>query len=179
MIGGATAVGTTELERAYLDSHAALIRLLARQLRSRDAAEDMAQDLFVAISEAQPSAAVRNPRAFVFRIANHLASNRLKQDSRRASLRAANADILWTAVDELTPERQLLDSEALATIGAAIERLPARTRQILAWRRIDGLTNREIASRLGISDTAVEKHMRNAMAALVRALEQDNLPYAG
>ncbi len=168
---GAVLDGTSELEAVYADSRARLVRYLTRQTRCSQTAEDLAQDVFLAIPKARPIEPLHNPRAFLFRIASNLVLNRAKQETRRRELRDANVAVLWTAVDEVTPERQLLGEEALAQVGAAIERLPDRTRQILAWRRIDGLTNREIAVRLGISDTAVEKHMRSAMAALIRALD--------
>src|SRR3546814_14564515 len=84
--------------------------------------------------------------------------------------RSTRTDTLfpYTTLFRSTPERELLGREALGTVDTAIDALPERTRQILAWRRIDHLTNRAIAQRLGISETAVEKHMRKAMFALAR-----------
>lgn len=171
--------GRVELEAAYADNRERLLDFLTRELRCRQTAEDLVQEVFLAIPRARPIGPLGSPRAFLFRIASNLAINRSTQEARRRELREANAAILWTAVDEVTPERQLLGAEALARIDAAIARLPERTRQILAWRRIDGLTNREIAGRLGISRTAVEKHMRTAMASLVRALDDDIARPAG
>ncbi len=168
-----------ELQAAYAESRPSLVRFLTRRLKNREAAEDLTQDVFVAISRVSPITGVRNPRSFLFRIAGNLALNSVQQETRRRQLRDGNADILWTAVDELTPERELLGREALAQIDQAVQELPERTRQILAWRRVDGLTNREIASRLAISETAVEKHMRSAMASLVRALDDGGPGRAG
>lgn len=162
--------GGCELEIAYRDSRGSLLSFLVGRLRSREAAEDVVQDVFLAIPKVRDASPVRDPRALLFRIASNIAINRGKQESRRADLAASHADILWSVVDEITPERELLGSEALGLVDAAIDRLPARTREILAWRRIDHLTNREIAERLGISQTAVEKHMRKAMLALSEAL---------
>lgn len=174
-MSGAMFDAAGELEAAYADNRERLLLYLTRQLRCRQTAEDLVQDVFLAIPKATPIRPVANPRAFLFRVASNLAVNRSKQEARRRALREANAAILWTAVDEVTPERQLLGSEALARVDAAIARLPERTRQILAWRRLDGLTNRAIAARLAISDTAVEKHMRGAMAALALALGDDEI----
>ena len=170
--------GNRELEAAYTDSRDRLVQYLTRQLKCRHTAEDLVQDIFLAIPKTASIRPIQNPRAFLFRIANNLVSNRVRQDARRRELREMNADILWTAVDEVTPERQLLGAEALAQLSAAVDCLPERTQQILAWRRIDGLTNREIAARLGISDTAVEKHIRKAMAFLAAALNADDAPSA-
>lgn len=170
-VSGRTFDSGCELEIAYHDSRKSLLGFLMGRLRNREAAEDVAQDLFLAIPKVREVSPIRDPKAMLFRIASNLAINKSSQDARRADLLASHADILWTVVDEVTPERALLGREALDTVDAAIDALPERTRQILAWRRIDHLTNREIAARLGISETAVEKHMRKAMFALARALD--------
>ncbi|WP_296615446.1 sigma-70 family RNA polymerase sigma factor [Sphingomonas sp.] len=160
-----------ELEAAYTESHAGLVRFLATRLDSRHHAEDLAQDLFLALPRLSCAEPVRSPKSLLFRIARNLAINFNGQETRRAEIRAANADVLWTAVDEVTPERHLLGQEALDAINAAIEALPERTRQILAWRRLEGCRNVDIAARLGISTTAVEKHLRHAMTELVAAID--------
>ncbi|MEP9404079.1 RNA polymerase sigma factor [Sphingomonas sp. VNH70] len=149
------------------------MRYLTRRLSCRHTAEDVAQDVFLAIPRIRPLRPIVNPRGLLFRIASNMAINLRNQDGRRRELRERHAAILWAAVDEVTPERQLLGGEALACVAQAIGGLPERTRQILHWRRIDGLTNREIAGRLGISTTAVEKHMRTAMATLIRAVDPE------
>lgn len=160
-----------ELESAYAESRAGLVRFLSARLDNRHHAEDLAQDLYLALAGVPETEPVRSSKNFLFRVARNLAVNFNGQESRRAAIRNANADILWTAVDEVTPERQLLGEEALAVINATIATLPERTRQILAWRRLDGCRNVEIAERLGISTTAVEKHLRQAMAQLLAAVD--------
>jgi RNA polymerase sigma factor (sigma-70 family) len=162
--------GQSELEIAYGSNRALLVRYLAGKLDDRHKAEDIAQDIFLALPDRSRNEPIRNPRSFLFRMASNLAINLNLKDARRDALSAQHADILWSAVDEITPERALLGNEALAAIEAAIDALPERTRQILVWRRIDGLTNVTIASRLGISTTAVEKHLRKAMAQLGQTL---------
>ena len=66
--------------------------------------------------------------------------------------------------------------ERLKVVGAALDRLPQRTRASFLMHRIDGLKYREIAERLGVSQSAVEKHIARAALALGEArarLERD------
>lgn len=161
------------LEAAYNDNRPQLIRYLAGKLNNRHSAEDLVQEIFIALRHVRQDAPIRNPRGFLFRMANNLAINLNTQESRRAELRAEQVGILWTAIDEITPERTLLGDEALSALNAAIAELPDRTRQILAWRRLEGIPNRKIAEHLGISTTAVEKHLRKAMAHLAKAIYRE------
>jgi len=171
MIAPANVSLSAELEEAYTESRASLVRFLSRRLDNRYQAEDLAQDIYVALRHFDGRDNIGSPRGLLFRVARNLAINLNSQEARRAALRKSQADILWTAVDEVTPERHLLDREALEAIGAALADLPERTRQILVWRRLDGLRNVEIARRLGVSTTAVEKHLRTAMTHLAGALD--------
>ena len=168
---------STELEEAYAESRASLVSFLSRRLDNRHQAEDLAQDIYVALRHFSGRGDVESPRGLLFRVARNLAINLTSQEARRAALRRSQVDILWTAVDEVTPERHLLDREALEIIGAAVAELPERTRQILVWRRLDGLRNVEIARRLGVSTTAVEKHLRAAMTHLAGALDAQAPPF--
>jgi RNA polymerase sigma-70 factor (ECF subfamily) len=72
-------------------------------------------------------------------------------------------------VEEISPERVLQGRQAVTALRTALEELPQRTRAIFLLHRFEGLKYKEIARRLGISSSSVEKHM---MAAIkhVRAL---------
>lgn len=170
------ALHSDPLEQAYGDNRTLLVRYLASKLDNHHSAEDLVQEIFLALPHVRRDPPIRNPKSFLFRMANNLAINFNVQEARRAALRAEHADILWSAVEEITPERHLLGDQALFAINRAIADLPARTREILAWRRLDGVPNVEIARRLGISTTAVEKHLRKAMAHLARAIGTGSHP---
>lgn len=62
-------------------------------------------------------------------------------------------------------EMSLLYKELMAQIPQVLEQLPPRSREIFLMSRKQGLKNREIAEKLAISTTAVEKHIKRALEA--------------
>lgn len=147
-----------------------LVRFLARRLGDFALAEDLVQDLWLKLAQRPVQASEpRSLRAFAFHAAAGLSSNHLQKQAARSRIRSETLEVLWQVTDEETPEDHLLGNEALARMDVALAALPERTRQVLHWRRQDGLTQREIAERLGVSQTAVEKHMRKGVAVLAQA----------
>jgi RNA polymerase sigma-70 factor (ECF subfamily) len=67
-------------------------------------------------------------------------------------------------------ERVVLSEEALHRVDAALLQLNERTRDVFVLNRLEQMKNREIAQMLGISESAVEKHMTKALAHLARVV---------
>ena len=68
------------------------------------------------------------------------------------------------------PERTALARDELRRLQTALDRLPDRPRQAVVMRRVEGLTGREIAARMGISEAAVSKHIDAGIRALANLL---------
>ena len=63
------------------------------------------------------------------------------------------------ASEEPSPERQVIDRDELHRLAQLIARLPGRVRDVFTLRRVYGLSQREVAERLGLAESTVEKHM--------------------
>ena len=167
--GESGAIIDPSLLRAFLENHPDLVRFLSRRLRCLFTARDLAQEVYLRLARAGGEDTVENPRALLFRIAANLATDYVRVQGRRAELlQEANA-LLWDQEDEISPERQILARDELVRIGAALASLPERTRRVFYLNRFEGVTQSEIARRLGISRTSVEKHMRRAWARVADA----------
>lgn len=153
--------------RAYLRHRPELLRFLHSRLRCATAAEDAVQEVYLRASRATPP--IRNPKALLFETAANLIRNLVRADGRRAAF-SAYADLVSPPDNPLTPERSLLDVEALRRAKAIIDDLPPQCAEVFRLHRFEGLTQREVAQRLGVSTTAVEKSMRRAMARLAAAV---------
>jgi len=160
------------LRAVLLEHRAALLRYFIARRVPPDEAEDILQDLVVKL-ESHASGPVAEPRAYLYRMAENLLFDRIRSEGRRRGREkawvAAQAGATLDADDRPSPEQAMIARERLALVSSALAALPERT--LLAFRRyrIEGIPQRQIAAELGISLSAVEKHLQKAYQAVVEA----------
>jgi RNA polymerase sigma-70 factor (ECF subfamily) len=145
------------------------MKRIERAFPSRADAEDALQSAFLRLEEYRARAAVENPTAFLVRSSLNAGIDQ----RRRGRVRGESGD-RQAALDELIDEAPLQDDaliarQRLARVMAALDRLSPRTREVFLMNRVDELKYAEIAARLGVSVSAVEKHMAKAILHLTRA----------
>jgi RNA polymerase sigma factor (sigma-70 family) len=143
-----------------------LVRYLRRKLGCRANAEDVAQETLERALKASQEGTVRYPRAFLFRIAANLTINHVVAARRRQATLDRARSYLFAEIESKSPEQEVADRQEVALMESVVAMLPEKTRRILYLNRCEGLSQSQIATLLGISKTAVEKHMRRAMARL-------------
>lgn len=156
--------------REVLPLEAALVRYLRRNCREDDDIPDLRQEVYVRMYE---MARQRRPdliKPFMFATARNLLIDRARR-ARIVSIEAFSVlDMEELSVDELTPERHVTGHEELSLLHAALEELPTRCREVVKLRKIDGLSQREVAVHMGISEDTVEKQIGKGMRVLADAL---------
>ena len=156
-------------------AHAELLRFLGARLPGADA-DDVAQECYLRLQRYEHLLVVRDPKAFLFRVAVNLLTDRARQHARRQRdlQRFGGAVHFEDAQDAPCTAAALEDvrasEEALRMISAAIERLPTKCRRALLMQRIDGLSHEEIAATLSVSKSMVEKYIARAVGTLRAAL---------
>lgn len=163
------AIDRNGLLRSYHRHEPEIIGFLTNRLRCAATAADLAHDLYVRVLHGQHPARVRNPRAYLFRMAANLASDHQRDEARRRDIETECQRLLWSGPDPQTPERHAMARHDLTALHRAVAELPARTRYIFYQNRFRGVRQADIAAELGVSTTTVEKHMRRVMAALAEA----------
>ena len=169
---------TTNLIAAFEACYDELLRFLTRRTGSTERAADVAQDTYLRIAAASEQGdAVRNPRAYVFRIARNLAIDTLRKDSRIAN-RTAEENHAATVADPLaSPENLVLARERLRILDDTLTDLPPNVRRALLMSRVDGLTFSEIAAELGVSESMVAKYIARGLRAgrdRLRRIDEEN-----
>lgn len=142
-----------------------------RRVRNDTEVEDLVQDVFARIVARDSSEPVGHLGGYVLRTATSVLADR----ARRRAVRHVDLHVVLDTDrqgdDELDPERVLSAKEDLNAVTAALLSLPERTRTIFVLRRLEGQRHADIARHLGISVSAVEKHMLRAVRHLTAEME--------
>jgi RNA polymerase sigma-70 factor (ECF subfamily) len=144
-----------------------LRNLLMRRGRTRDDAEDLIQEAFLKMQEyCDRGGQVLQPEGFLVRTAFRLSAN-ARRDAHPELYCVERVENLTFIVDtKPTPDEVLAADQCLQRMRKALDCVSRRTRDVLFMQRLDGLSYAQIAERLGISVSAVEKHIASALATL-------------
>lgn len=160
-----------QLERVAAEYRAPLLRFFRRRVAPGEDADDLVQEVFSRLA-GQDLATIANIQGYTFQVA----ANVLRDRARRASVRSI---IVATpegmdVVDEagFSPERILQSREALRIMVAALYELPETVRVVFSQYHFDGVAQVEIARRMGLSLSTVEKHMAKANSHLLYRLRK-------
>ncbi len=156
---------------AYLRKRADLVRFFTLRTGSAAAAEDVVQDLYVKLTETETPADLRNPEAFLYRMGSNLMLDRAK-----AQRRAAARDHAWSQAgagdgpepiaQEPPADEAVASRQRLQRLLAALDRLPPQVASAFRLHKFDGLSHGEVAARMGVSRSSVEKYIMTALKAL-------------
>lgn len=166
------------LERFYRE----LLNFLNRQVQDRDTAADLAQESYARVLAAQQAGQpVLDARALLYRTARNLVTDQHRRSEFRNhdSLDTVAEADLQQAPRHLQPEEALASRQTVHAYAQVIENLPPRCREAFVMHLLEDLPQAEIAKRMGISVSMVEKHVIRGTLACRRceqALESDSVP---
>lgn len=130
-----------------------------------------AQESFLRLAEQRHKEPIEHVDAYLYRTAHNLTIDHYRQERRRRTETRPNDDLAGFVADQPGPEESAVDADALARLREIVAELPPRTREIFRLNRLEGLTHAEVARRLEISDSSVQKHLARALAHVMQALE--------
>jgi RNA polymerase sigma-70 factor (ECF subfamily) len=152
--------------------YAVLVRFVARYLGSRDAAEDVVQDLFTRLWDLRDNIdPARSLRAYLFTMARHRAAN-VREHDVVVQQHAARIVEQWPERSMVPAADALVLTDELARIvEARVATLSPRLQEIYHLSRDDGLSTSEIAETLGIATQTVYLQLAKVVRILYETLE--------
>lgn len=143
-----------------------LERFLRRSWRNWDEIQDLRQDAYVRVYERALVDKPFNPRHFLFQVARNLMIDRARHNSVLSFDACADFDEVEGNSEQNDAEGQLAAQQEVLLLRSAISGLPTRCREVVTLRKVEGLSQREVARKMGITEDTVERQVSNGVRFL-------------
>lgn len=155
--------------------HEAPLRAWLRRTMSVDDVEDIVQESYCRIASLTDVSHIRSGRAYLFTTARMLVLERIRR-SRVVSIDAAiELEKLDPADEYPSPEQIAAGQRELRRVKRLIDGLPERCRDVFRMRKIEGLSQREVAIALNLSEHTVENDVAKGLRLILRAVAEGEL----
>jgi RNA polymerase sigma-70 factor (ECF subfamily) len=148
---------------------APLLRYFERRARTPEDAEELTQEVFIRLLRRPDVEAIDNIEGFVFITAANLLKDHYRSRARRRETHSING--LDFASPAQNPAEEAEGREEIGVLLSAIGALPPKCKAVFVMHRFDEVPHTEIARRLGITVSMVEKHIAAAMKHLRKQLK--------
>lgn len=161
-------------KREILPLEAAFLRYLFRVWPKRDEITDLRQEVYARVFESARTSRPQMPRAFLFATARNLMADLVRR-ARVVSIEAVgDIDELNVLVEDVTPEHQAIARQELKRLAWAFDRLPPKCREVIWLRRVQEMSQKEVARHLRVRETTIEKHVSRAVRLLAQFMLAGN-----
>jgi RNA polymerase sigma-70 factor (ECF subfamily) len=159
--------------RAFLHHQTAIKRVLARYVPLEDR-NDILQEAFLKAFAAEMTTPVRDAKAFLFRVAKNLAITEMTRKARRETDYLEDLSVSEVLEDERSGsvEGHIDGKRKLFVLSQALAQLPEECQRVFLMRKVEGLRVKQIATRLSVSVSTVEKRLAKALLLCDRYVRQ-------
>ncbi|MEM8497677.1 MAG: sigma-70 family RNA polymerase sigma factor [Pseudomonadota bacterium] len=146
--------------------------------------EDILQETYIRTYQSALKTKIQYPKAFMVKTALRLATHRKNQQQRQELMPSIedldNLSLSTTAeVPQNGPEQEFIKLREFEMMAKAINQLPVKCRRVLILKKIYGLSQRDIAEQLGISESTVEKHVAKGLRLCVQYVDDIKRSHTG
>lgn len=160
---------------ADMHEHQSLLRgYFARRVRHSQDVDDYVQDVYLRALSAAPTEKVGNWRGFLLRVAATLLVDRFRRDSTRRRDEHQGLDESGELTDDqaFSPEHTAMFRQELAVLEETLKQVDPLARNVFLLVRVDGLSHRDVAERLGLDVKMVSRHVERVLAFLARTMAE-------
>lgn len=159
----------------YILPHEARLRAWLRAAFATVDIDDVVQESYCRIAALERVDHIDDPRQYLFRTARNVVLEQIRRSKVvRIETVSGLAELEKVMPDDvISPERVLAGRRMLERVEQLISALPERGRRVFRLRKIDGLSQREIATQLGISETIVENELTRGLRRIIQSMTDE------
>ena len=174
----------SKIYKAFIENERALRHVFARYFRRPEDIEDMVQETFLKVFSAHMKEEIQEPRRFMLRVAKNLALSEIKKKAHTTTdwVEDSGGSEVYPDEGQLSAEDVLDGRQKFLVFMRAAAQLSAEQREALVMRKVENLPFKEIAVRLNVSLSTVEKRVAVALvkcAAYLQAEGYDPMEFGG
>lgn len=121
--------------------------------------EDVVQESYLRIWLSNVAQPIKSAKAFLFTVARHLALDSIRHRKKSPLIIVPDLAVLNVMDEDKDTAEAASTNDEIALLAEAIDSLPARCREIIILRKIQHISQRDVAARLGISEGTVEEQV--------------------
>jgi len=138
-------------------------------------AEDVIQETYTRLVAADSVAHIRDARSYLFQVAGSVVIDAIRRRKVISLSSVPDLDYQAVASEAPSPEQQVIARDELQRLAAMIAQLPGKVRDVFLLRRVQGLSQRAVAQRLGLAESTVEKHMSRGFLLMLEWLRHGGI----
>nr|WP_303657264.1 sigma-70 family RNA polymerase sigma factor [Asticcacaulis aquaticus] len=132
--------------------------------------DDILQETYTRLIMKESVAEILNIRNYVYQVAYSILALHIRRARVVFIDAVSEIEELNVAAIEPSPEDHAGGREELRHLAEAVNRLPGKIREVFLMRRVQEMSQKEVAKTLGLSESTVEKHMSRSLFLLMRTL---------
>lgn len=147
------------LNKIFVATRNSLFRAVSRLVPPREI-EDIVQETYVRVCQYEKKETIIQPEAFLMRTARNLAIDYLKRaETRLVDSSDERPDLLELDDESDVTLQQVVSDQEFGQFCEAVRLLPVQCRKVFVLKKVYGYSQKEIAKKLGLSQSTVEKHV--------------------
>ena len=155
----------SRISEAFDKHETSIRRVIARYRPLKDDVDELTQETFLKCFAAEMRQDIQNPKAFLLRVAKNVAISeaKKKRHATEFSYEETGGPDVYTVAGSISAEDEVLSRQKLRIAVEALASLSPEYRRALLMRKVDCLKYKQIAIRLGVSVSTVEKRVATAL----------------
>jgi len=152
--------------------HEPAVRAWLRRMVDTSEAQDIVQEAYCRIASLSEVGHIRSGRAYLFTTVRMLVIERIRRSRVVKFDTITEIETSSIVYDEPSPERIAAGRRELDRVTRLIEGLPDRCRRVFEMRKVEGLSQREVATALGLPEYTIENDVAKGLKLILHAIAE-------
>lgn len=154
------------ITEAYVEHRDVLFGYFAHKMLKPEDIEDLLQDTFIEAFKSESNRTINSPKDYLFVVARNLMSKKFAKRGKMRTQSIDEADYSHLSYDDVPTDLNIHYKLKLEVLAKCVETLPNQCRRVFILKKFHGMSQKQIASKLNISTSTVERHITIALMRL-------------